>query len=111
MDEEDYKIKFKKWMRSNLRKLSMDMVWEYLNTKFLKKIPEDTLLAHRISLPISRDTAWNWMIKCGAGCMGSEKTYYNDHHENPEVILFREIYSSYEKTTEAHESLESIIRR
>ena len=66
------------------------MVWEYLNTKFLKKIPQDTLLAHRTSLPISQDTAWNWMIKCGAGCMGFEKTYYNDHHENPEVVLFRE---------------------
>ena len=73
MDEEDYKIKFKKWMRSNLRKLSVDIVWEYLITKFLKKVPEDTLLAHVISLPISQDTAWNWVIKCGAGCMGTEK--------------------------------------
>ena len=92
MDEEDLKIKFKKWMRSNLRKLSVDLAWEYLNTKLLKKISEDTLLAHRISLPISRDTSWQWMKKCDATRMGSQKTYYNDHHENPEVIVYRGNY-------------------
>ena len=89
MDEEDFKIKFKKWMRSNLRKLTVDLAVEYLNTKLLKKISEETLLAHRISLPISRDTSWQWMQNCDAMRMGSQKTYYNDHHENPEVIVYR----------------------
>ena len=65
MDEVDLRIKFKKWMRKNLRKLSIDLVWEYLNSKLLKIIQEETLLAHRISLPIYRDTACHWMIECG----------------------------------------------
>ena len=53
---------------------------------------EDTLLAHRVFLPISRDTAWHWMVKCDATHMETQKTYYNDHNENPEVIEFRTIY-------------------
>ena len=70
LHEEDLKIKFKKWMRENLSKLTVDLVWEYLNTKLLKNINEETLLAHRISLPISKGCAWNWMKKCGGNRMG-----------------------------------------
>ena len=33
LHEEDLKIKFKKWMRENLRKLIVNLAWEYLNTK------------------------------------------------------------------------------
>ena len=79
-------------MRKILRKLSVELAWEYLNTKLLKNINEETLLAHRISLPISKKCAWNWMKKCGGGRMDSKKTYYNDHHQNPEVIEHREKY-------------------
>ena len=57
LHEEDLKNKFKRWMRKNLRKLTVDLAWEYLNTKLLKNIKEETLLAHRILLPISKDTA------------------------------------------------------
>ena len=32
LHEEDLKNKFKKWMRKNLRKLTVDFAWEYLNT-------------------------------------------------------------------------------
>ena len=61
-------------MRKNLRKLTVDLAWEYLNTKLLKNINEETLLAHRISLPISKKCAWNWMKKCNGGQMDSTKT-------------------------------------
>ena len=76
-------------MRINLRKLTVDLAWEYRNTILLRKISEETLLSHRISLPICRKTAYRWMIKCNATRMGTQKTYYNDHHENPEVIEYR----------------------
>ena len=90
LHEEDLKNKFKRWMRKNLRKLTVDLAWEYLNTKLLKNIKEETLLAHRISLPISKKCAWTWMKKCGGGRMDSMKTYYNDHHQHPEVIEHRD---------------------
>ena len=31
------------------------------------------------------------MKKCDATQMGSQKTYYNDHHENIEVVAYRGI--------------------
>ena len=54
LHKEDLKVKFKCWMRKNLRKMSVDLAWEFINSKLLKNIPEDTLLAHRISLPICK---------------------------------------------------------
>ena len=30
--EEDLKLKFMKWMRNNLRKLSADLAWQYTNS-------------------------------------------------------------------------------
>ena len=79
-------------MRKNLKKLTVELAWEYLNTKLLKGIKEETLLAHRISLPICRETTWKWMKKCGGGRMDTKKTYYNDHHQDTEVIKHREVY-------------------
>ena len=73
-------------MRKNLRKLTVDLAWEYLNTKLLKNIKEKTLLAHRILLLISKNSAWNWIKKCSGARMDSKKNYYNDHHQNPKVI-------------------------
>ena len=43
-----------------------------------------------LSLLISPDTAWRWMLKCNAGRISNAKTYFNDHHNHPEVILYRE---------------------
>ena len=89
LHEEDLKVKFTCWMRKNLRKMSVDLAWEFINSKLLKKIPEENLLAHRISLPICKRTAHQWMIKCGGSRKDSLKTYYNDHHENSEVVSYR----------------------
>ena len=38
LDGEDLKIKFKKWMKENLRKLTIELAWGYLNSKLLKTI-------------------------------------------------------------------------
>ena len=59
LHEADLKNKFKKWMRKNLRKLTVDLAWEYFNTKLSKNINEETLLTHQNSLPISKGCAWN----------------------------------------------------
>ena len=42
LHEEDLRVKFKCWMRKNLRKMSVDLSWEFINSKLLKKIPEET---------------------------------------------------------------------
>ena len=52
-------------MRKNLRMLSVDLSWNYINNTLLKEVKEETVLAHGISLSISRQTTWNWMNKCG----------------------------------------------
>jgi len=81
-----------KWIRKNLQKLSVKAACEYINTKLLKDLSERTLAAHRITLPISKNTAWKWMIKCKASRCDTNKTYYNDHHQKPEVIKHRTQY-------------------
>ena len=71
-------MKFKKWTRKNLGKLSVVLAWNYLNEKLLKDLDEATLASHNISLPISKRTAQNWMLKSKATRCGTQKTYYND---------------------------------
>ena len=46
--EEDLKMTFKRWMRTNLRKLTVNLAVDYLNTKLLCTVDENTLLAHRV---------------------------------------------------------------
>ena len=88
-------MNFIKWMRKNLRMLSVDLSWSYINNILLKEVREEIVLAHGISLPISRQTAWNWMNKCGTGRTDTKKTYYNDHHQHPVVIFLERITSYY----------------
>ena len=85
LSQEDLKRKFQRFMRKNVRKLSVTMAQTYINTKLLKGLSVETLSAHGLTLPVCRDTAWRWMVRCGAHLMSTEKNYYNDQHENPEV--------------------------
>ena len=77
-----------------MRKLTVDLAWKYLNMNLLARVDQSTLESHPISLPISWDTAWSWMIKCGANRCGTEKTYYNNQHQSPEVLLYRKAFLS-----------------
>ena len=92
LNEEDLKIKFKKCMRLNLRQITKNLAWEYLNTKLLKEVDEETLTSHNVSLPISCSTALRWMNKCKAGRCSTKKTYYNDQHQKSDVIKSRVQY-------------------
>ena len=73
-------------MRLNLRQLTKKLAWEYLNTKLLKEVDEETLSSHNIYLPIFCSTAPWWMKKCKAGWCDTKKTYYNDQHPKANVI-------------------------
>ena len=90
LNHEDLKMKFKKWMRKNLRKLSVVLAWNYLNERLLKKVDEATLDSHNIYLPISKRTAQNWMSKSKATRCGTQKTYYNDQHQKVDVLKHRD---------------------
>ena len=92
LNHEDLKMTFKKWMRKNLRKLTVKLAWQYLNTTLLKQVDDATLRSHNICLPVCSDTAHNWMIKCKAGRCDTKKIYYNDQHQKKEVIEHRELY-------------------
>ena len=74
LHEEDFQLKFKKWMRKTLRKLSKELAWKYLNETLLKEVDEATLRAHNIILPISKGTAYSWMLKCSAARCDTKKT-------------------------------------
>ena len=91
-------------MRLNLRQLSKKLVWGYLNTKLLKEVDEETLSSHNISLHINCSTALRWMKKCKAGWCDTKKTYYNDQHQNSDVIKSRVQY------IETLELLQKILR-
>ena len=56
LHKEDLKMKFIKWTRKNLRMLSVELSWSYINNTLLKEVREETVLAHGISLPILRQT-------------------------------------------------------
>lgn len=92
LEEEDLKVEFKMWMRSNIRKLTVEKAWVYLNSTLLKNFDENTLLANRICLPVSKDTAWRWMERCGACRCDTNKTYYNDQHQSADVVAYRKSF-------------------
>ena len=86
LDEADLRSKLRRWMRINIiRTLTVDTTREYINATLLNPVSDETLAAHRISLPICRDTAWRWMKRCDAALVDEHKCYYNDLHEDPAV--------------------------
>ena len=91
LEEEDIKIDFKRYIRKTIRTVTVLKVQHYLNTELLPQLDESerVLKSFGLSLPISADTAWRWMHKCNAGRISNDKTYFNDHHNHPEVILYR----------------------
>ena len=89
LDDEDLKIEFKTWMRSQLKKLSVKGAQQYVNSTLLKDVSVTVLQQYGLKLPVSHDTVHNWMKKCGASRMDNKKTYYNDQHQNPQVINYR----------------------
>ena len=92
LNEEDLKMKFKKWMQKNFCKLTVSLAWEYLNTKLLKQVVDATLLSHKINLPIFQTTTSEWIKKCKDRRCNTKKTYYNDQHQNKEFIKHRNLY-------------------
>ena len=73
-----------------MRKLSVVLAWNYLNESLLKEVDEATLASHNISLPVSKRTAQNWMLKIKATRCITHKTYYNDQHQKVDVLKHRD---------------------
>merc|ERR1711972_639534 len=56
---------------------------EDLKTKFKKWMRKNLLC---------KIMAWLWMKKCGGSRMDTKKSYYNDQHQDPEVVRYRQKY-------------------
>ena len=92
MNENDLKEKFKLWMKSNLKNLSMASACKYVNEVLLKDESPELLSRYGLKLPISDKTVLAWMHKCGAETCWYKTSYYNDAHERPDVLSYRAEY-------------------
>ena len=89
MEEEGMLTKFVKFMRLNLRNLTAEMCQKFLNETLLAEIPAGLLESYRIKLPIHVSTARRYMRWAGAESGWYQNGYFNDQHQNEEVIAYR----------------------
>ena len=66
LDQEDLKLKFKRWIRKNIKKLCIESAQVFLNKILNHKVGPQVLESHNITLHVCRDTARRWMHLCGA---------------------------------------------
>ena len=62
--------------------MTVNTTREYIHTKLLNVVDDETLAAHCISLPVFQQTVWSWMLRCDAALVDEHKCYYNDLHED-----------------------------
>ena len=66
LSEEDYLFQFKREMKGNLKKLSVDHMVTWCNEVLFKDMDIETSNYFGIARPIRRGTVYAWMLKCGA---------------------------------------------
>ena len=89
MNENDMKEKFTQWMKNNLKTLSMLCATQYVNNVLLKDESPELLARYGLSLPVSDTIVLAWMHKCGAFTCWYKTSYYNDAHDRPDVLAYR----------------------
>jgi len=87
--------------------LSVESFWKFCNTELLVKVSADaafeTILAKLLTTneegkyTISKTTAHNWMLRCGAEQNWFRPGYYTDMHQRPDVIEMRIEYLYYDR--------------
>ena len=106
LNEEDLKRKFTTWMTANSKNLTKLSATAYVNDILLKDIPEEVLTGYYfLTLPISSTTTLAWMKICGAEKVWYKQNYYNDKHEDPEVIESRVKYTQVAEELELRQEL------
>ena len=66
LGEEDYLFQFKREMKGNLKKLSVDHMTTWCNGVLFTDMDIETSNSFGIARPIRRGTVYSWMKRCGA---------------------------------------------
>lgn len=112
--QEDLKGKLRKWLllQSLGGKLSVSAAHRFINEELLPRLGAEQLAEFGFSLPncVCRRTAHNWMTRCGAKSTYYKKGYYNDMHERPDVVEYRDnVYTPMCEKVELREPLWVVI--
>jgi hypothetical protein len=91
LTEEDYLLQFEQQMASNLTKLSVVFMTTWVNETLLADMPVEISDQHGVNRPIRRNTVHEWMRRAGAKNEVHQKSYHNDKHEDPLVLVDRQV--------------------
>ena len=91
LTEEDYLLQFEQQMANNLTKLSVDYMTTWVNETLLADMPVEISDQYGVHRPIRRNTVHEWMRRAGAKNEVYQKSYYNDKHEDPLVLVDRQV--------------------
>jgi len=89
---EDFKMEFELYIRTNLKGLSVDTTWKYVNEQLLANRSLEMLESYGISRPVCRETVRQWMHSVGCVQDWHKKSYYVDRHEDKDVVAKRKEY-------------------
>jgi hypothetical protein len=108
INEEDIARKVRKFMIGRVRKeaLSVDDALSFFNDEILKPLAQTesgraTLAAHHLGDRISRSTAHRWMRAAGCKYDAAKQSYYNDKHEDADVVAYRKVYAEVSRDARA----------
>jgi hypothetical protein len=91
LNEEDLLLKFSDHISNNLAKISVDYMTTWVNDTLLSDLPVEVSDRYGLYRPIRRKTVHDWMGRAGAKNEVYMKSYYNDKHEDPLVLVDRQV--------------------
>ena len=91
LTEEDYLLQFEAQISNNLAKMSVDYMTTWVNETLLVDLPVEVSDGYGVHRPIRRKTVHEWMRRAGAKNEMYVKSYYNDKHEDPFVLVDRQV--------------------
>ena len=103
MNEHDLLEKLTNFMLENQQALSKLLVHKYINEELLTEangVTAELMTTYGVALPISEFTALQWMHTAGAVSGWFRADYYNDKHQDPEVLADRVEYIGYSEQLE-----------
>ena len=91
LNEEGHLRQFEDHISNNLAKISVDYMATWVNDTLLSDLPVEVSDRHGLYRPIRRKTVHDWMGRAGAKNEVHQKSYYNDEHEGPLVLVDRQV--------------------
>ena len=91
-EAETFETIFRKWLKSNLKDLSIQKAKEYLDDELFKYTEPAIFVKYKVSFPIAPSVCYSWMVRLGCERSAHNKNYYTDRHEAPDVVAYRDAY-------------------